>query len=703
MTFTRRGFLELSGGLMIGFALPAGRRSLRAEAAPAGVAEPAQINAFVRIGNDEVVTFFLNHAEMGQGVWTGLPMLVAEELEADWSKIRVEHAPVAPAFFHTAGRGQRTGGSSSTRSEWNRLREVGAMARMMLVEAAARRWKTSPAKLRAELGHVIRGHDRLSYGALAAEAARLTPPTKVALKDPASWRIIGQPHARLDGPEKITGAAQYGIDVRLPGMLTAIVVRSPTFGGKATAFRADAALRVPGVKQVVAVPSGVAVIAEHYWAAQVGRAALENEIEWDGAGGDFDSASYLASLRKLVQGPGVAASDQGDVAAALAGAASRLEAQYELPYLAHAPMEPLNATVRIDGDRCEIWTGTQAPSGDRAAAAEILGIPPEHVAVHSMFLGGGFGRRGSLGNDFVREAVHVARAAGAPVKTVWSREDDIRGGHYRPMVVHRAEAGLDAGGRPVAWRHTIAGQPIQRPGQASDPSGYEGIADSPYLGALGSHLVTMHSPPTPVTVQWWRSVGNSHTAFAMESFVDELAHAGRQDPLELRRGLLASHPRHRRVLDTVAERAGWGTPAPSGIARGLAIHESFGTIVAEIAEVSVEHGQIRVHRVVCAVDCGVALNPSGVIAQMESGIVYGLSAALYGEITLKHGRVQQSNFHDYPVIRMHDAPRIEVTIVASDGAIGGIGEPSTPPIAPAVANAVFALTGKRLRALPFRL
>ncbi|HEX3481390.1 MAG TPA: xanthine dehydrogenase family protein molybdopterin-binding subunit [Kofleriaceae bacterium] len=698
MTWTRRGFLGATGGLVIGFALPVRRRPYLVEAAVAG--EPATVTAFLRIGTDDVVTVMANHSEMGQGVWTTIPMLIAEELEADWSKIRVEHAPVAPEFARPGGRGQGTGGSSTTRSEVERLRQVGATARIMLIEAAARRWKVPADRLRAEAGHVIGPGGRLSFGQLAADAAKLPPPARVALKDPASWKIIGKPMRRLDSPEKITGRAVFGIDVQLPGLLTAVVRRPPTFGGQVKAFRADAALRVPGVRKVVGVPSGVAVVADHFWAAKLGRDALE--VDWDpGPGGEFSTDGYLAKLRELVHQKGEPAADKGNADAALAGAARRIEAQYELPYLAHAPMEPLNATVRIAPDACEIWTGTQSQTGDQRAAAEILGLAPEKVAIHTTFLGGGFGRRAALGQDFVREAVEVARAAGAPVKTVWTRDDDLRGGRYRPMFVHRVEGGLDAGGWPVAWRHTIAGQPIARPG-GTDTSGFEGIADSPYLGAL-AHLVTLHSPQTPVPVQWWRSVGNSHTAFAMESFIDELAHAGKHDPLALRRRLLADHPRPLAVLDAVAERARWGTPPPAGIGRGLAIHQSFGSVVAQVADVSVADGRIRVHRVVCAIDCGLAVNPAGITAQMESSIVYGLSAALYGAIHIDHGRVRESNFHDYPVLRIHEAPAIEVVIVPSKAAMGGGGEPGTPPTAPAVANAVFALTGKRLRALPFQL
>jgi isoquinoline 1-oxidoreductase subunit beta len=485
-------------------------------------------------------------------------------------------------------------------------------------------------------------------------------------------------------------------------MLTAVVLRSPALGGRVKAVRADAARKVPGVRHVVEVPSGVAVVADHFWAAHQGRAALD--VDWElGPDAAFDSDDYLAKLRELVRGRGQVAATRGDVDAALASAATRIEARYELPYLAHAALEPLNATVRIADGRCEIWTGTQAQTTDQAAAAEILGLPIDRVDLHTMFLGGGFGRRGAAGNDFVREAVHVARAANAPVKTVWTREDDMRGQRYRPMFVHRVEGAVDARGRVAAWRHTIAGQPIIRATGKPDESGFEGIADSPYLPAVPAHLVSMHSPAAPVVVQWWRSVGNSHTAFAMESFLDELAHAARRDPLELRRELLAASPRHRRVLDVVAERAGWGKPLPAGRGRGIALHECFGSIAAQVAEASVERDQIRVHRVVCAIDCGLAINPAGVVAQIESGIIYGLSAALYNAIHIKRGRVAESNFHDYPVMRISEAPRIDVEIVASGAAPGGVGEPGTPPIAPAVANAIFAATGKRLRTLPFRI
>jgi isoquinoline 1-oxidoreductase subunit beta len=702
VAFTRRAFLEATGGLVIGFALPWKLHPFaeaEAEAAAATPAAGASINAFLRIGTDDTVTILVNHSEMGQGIWTTLPMLLAEELEADWSKIRVEHAPAAPAYFQPGSTRQGTGGSGSTISEFERMRQVGATAREMLIAAAARRWKTDASQLRAENGFVVRGKDRLSYGRLAADAARLKPPETVKLKDASEWKIVGKPHKRLDSPEKVTGRAQFGADVRFPGLLTAVVLRSPSFGGTLKSFHAEEALRVPGVKKVLQVPSGVAVVADHFWAAQ--RAREKVQAEWDlGPGGEFDSNVYLGELRELVKKPGDVVVEAGDVAAALAGAAKRIEAQYELPYLAHAPMEPLNATVKIGKGTCEIWTGTQAQTQDQKAAADILGIAPEKVTLHTMFLGGGFGRRAARGADFVTEAVHVAKAAGAPVKTMWTREDDIQGGNYRPMFVHRIEGGLDDKGRPVAWRQTIAGQPIAPPGR-KDQSAFAGIPTSPYLKQIAAHRVTQHSPPTPVTVQWWRSVGNSHTAFAVESFVDELAHAAKRDPVELRREMYRDHAQHARVLEAAAERAGWGKPPPAGQARGVAVHASFGSLVAQVAEVSLDGDRIRVHRVVCAVDCGQAVNPAGVVAQMESAILYGLSAAMFGAIHIVKGRVQEGNFDDYRLVRQKDAPHVDVVLVPSQADMGGIGEPGTPPIAPAVANAMFALTGKRLRTLPF--
>jgi isoquinoline 1-oxidoreductase beta subunit len=704
-TFLRRS-LVTGAGLVIAFYVPGKARG----AAPAAEKPLPPPNAFLRIARDGSVTILLAHSEMGQGIWTGLAMLVAEELACDWSKVKVEHAPAAPAYAHTAFGIQMTGGSTTTWSEFDRYRTVGAMARDMLVRAAAARWKTDPRRLRAENGYVVRGKDRLSYGELAAAAEKLAPPAKVKLKEPKDWKLIGKPTRRLDTPEKITGKAIFGIDVAFPGLRTALVARAPVFGGKVRSFDATKASAVPGVEKVVQVPSGVAVVARDFWAAERGREALL--VEWDlGPGARVDTDALRESYRALARTPGAVAAEAGDADAGLEAAGKRLVAEYDVPYLAHAPMEPLNCTVRLEGGRCEIWTGTQFQTMEQAVAAKIAGVPPENVVVHTPFLGGGFGRRATPVSDFVSEAVHVAKAAGLPVKVLWTREDDIRGGYYRPLFVHRVEVGLDGEGVPRAWKHAIVGQSILAgtPFEAMvkngiDEASVEGVADSPYLEEVGARRVTLHSPRNEVPVLWWRSVGNTHTAFAVESMIDELAHAAGKDPLAYREALLRNHPRHLRALRLAAEKAGWGSPPPAGRARGLAVHASFGSIVAQVAEVSVgDEGRIRVHRVWCAVDCGLAVNPLAVEAQVEGSIAFGLGPVLRSKLTLKGGRVQESNFHDYEVLRLDDMPAVSVHLVASDAKMGGVGEPATAPIAPAVANAVFALTGKRLRSLPLRL
>jgi isoquinoline 1-oxidoreductase beta subunit len=709
---TRRDFLKTaalsSAGLVIAFFVPAGRRF--AQAAVPGPAPLPQPNAFLRIAPDDTITVVLAHSEMGQGVWTSLPMLIAEELDADWSRVRAEHAPAAQVYAHTGFGIQATGGSTSTSSEFDRYRQVGAIARTMLVQAAAQRLGVSADQCRTENGAVLASGQRLSYGALAEEAARLPMPERVALKDPSQWKLIGKRTRRLDTPEKITGRAGFGLDVHFEGLLTAVVARSPVFGGSLKSFDDKAALAVPGVRKVVAVPSGVAVVADHFWAAQRGRDALK--VDWDpGPGASLDSAALLVEFQKLAAAGGRVAASRGDAGAALAASKRKVSAEYVVPYLAHAPMEPLNCTVRIGADRCEIWTGTQFQTFDQLAAARITGLRPDQVELHTTFLGGGFGRRGNPRSDWVSEAVHVAKAAGAPVKTVWTREDDVQGGFYRPMFLHRVTAALGKDGLPAAWDHTIVGQSIvagtpfaqAMAANGVDHSSVEGVADSPYLQAIPDHRVQSRDFEAPIPVLWWRSVGHSHTAFVMESMMDELAAAAGSDPVAFRRKLLAGSPRQLAVLELAAAKAGWGKPLPAGRARGIAVHESFGSHVAEVAEVSVEGGQIRVHRVVCAIDCGIAVNPATIEAQMQSGIAFGLGAALKGAITFKDGRVQQSNFDDYRLLRLPEMPRVEVHIVPSLERPGGVGEPGTPPIAPAVANAVAALTGKRLRALPLRV
>jgi isoquinoline 1-oxidoreductase beta subunit len=719
---SRRSFLKTSavvgGGLVVSFFVPSAMRRFafaQEGATPMPAANPGlpNANAFLRIGSDESVTVLLSHSEMGQGIWTTLPMLVNEELDADWSHFRVEHAPAAQAYFSTVFPIQMTGGSMTTWSELDRYRQVGAVARTLLVQAAAAQWGVKPGDCRTEKGFVVCGDRRASYGSLADAAAKLPQPEKVDLKPPEKWTVIGQPTRRLDSPEKITGRAKFGIDVQFPGLLTAVVAHAPTFGGKVKSFDASSAKAVPGVKAVVEVPSGVAVVAEHFWAAKKGRDALE--VQWDlGPHAKLDTTELRQSYRETAKSAGAKASEAGDAGKALAEkSATAVVAEYSLPYLAHAPMEPLNCTVKpgaIPSDPCEVWTGTQFQTVDQQRVAQIFGLKPDQVKINTTFLGGGFGRRANIASDFVVEAAHVAKAANAPVKVVWTREDDIRGGYYRPMAVHRLEGTLDGDGRPAAWRHRIvsqsivAGSPFAGMIQGGiDPTVVEGAADSHYLKSIPHHRVELHTSDPGVPVLWWRSVGHSHTAFAVESFIDELAHAAKRDPLEFRLDLLEKTPRVRAVLELAAEKAGWGSAPPEGRARGLAVHESFGSIVAQVAEVSVEGGKIRAHKVVCAIDCGVCVNPLGVAAQMESGIAYGLGAALHGELHMKDGRVVESNFHDYRILRLHEMPEVEVHIVPSREKSGGAGEPGTPPIAPAVANAVFALTGKRLRELPFRL
>jgi isoquinoline 1-oxidoreductase beta subunit len=707
----RREFLKtgaaVGGGLLVSWYLPL--PSAGAERAAAGENQVA-LNAFVRIGTDESVTVIASHSEMGQGVYTSLPMLLNEELEADWSKIRVEAAPVDKVYNHPIFGMQMTGGSTTSPAEWERYRKMGALARTMLVAAAAQQWKVDAASCQVEKGVVLHRAtgQRATYGSLANAAAQLTPPAEVKLKDAKSFTLIGKPTRRLDTPSKTNGSAQFGLDVSLPGMLTAVVARPPVFGGKVAKFDASEALKVPGVKAVEQVESGVAVIAERFWPAKVGRDKLV--VEWDlGPNAGMSTEQMTRDFAEQAKSPGVVAKKTGDPEGALKTAAKTITAEYDVPYLAHAMMEPLNCVVDLHADGCEIWTGTQFETVDRANAAQVAGLPPEKVQIHTTLLGGGFGRRANPASDFVREAVHVAKVAKAPVKVVWTREDDLQGGWYRPMWHDRFVAGLDANGEPLAWTHTIVGQSIMQGTlfeafgikDGVDSTSVEGAADLLY--GVPNLQVDLHSPKIGVPVQWWRSVGHSHTGFSVEAFLDEVAHAGGKDPYELRRKLLANQPRMLAVLDLAAQKANWGAKLPAGVGRGIAGHFSFDSYVAQVVEASVaKDGAVRVHRVVCAVDCGTVINPDTVKAQMEGGIVFGLTAALKTEITLKNGRVEQTNFHDYQMLRIFESPKIEVYIVPSNANPTGVGEPGVPPVAPALANAIFAVTGKRIRRLPIR-
>ncbi len=712
---SRRNFLKtgavLSSGLLISFTVP-GAKKLGAATSMVGPQSGAAFapNAYLHITADNEVLVYLAHAEMGQGIWTTLSMMIADELDVDVNKMTVQHGDAWKPYQHTAFGIQITGGSSTTWSEFDRYRKAGATARALLVQAAAQKFGVSPSECKTENGMVTAGDKSATYGELATAAGALPAPGEVPLKDPKDWKYIGKGVKRLDTPAKINGTAKFGMDMQFPGMLTAVVLHAPVFGAKVKTVDAAKAKSIPGVKQVVQIPGGVAVLADNYWAAKKGRAALK--VDWDlGSGVKVDSAAMLAQYKQLAKTPGTPAGKEGNVDSAMSKAVKTVEAEYVFPYLAHAPMEPLNVTIQLKGNQCEIWTGTQMPGIDQEAAAKVLGLKPEQVRVNTVFLGGGFGRRATPASDFVKEAAEIIKASGKPlVKMVWSREDDVKGGFYRPMFLHKITAGLNAEGMPVAWKHTIVGQSIMEGTffagmikDGIDGASVEGVVDSPYMGAIPDRLITLHSPKNEVPVLWWRSVGHTHTAMAMEGMIDELAQAAGKDQLAYRQELLKSHPRHLAALNLAAEKAGWGKPLPEGRFRGIAVHESFLSYVAQVAEISLNSdGTIKVHRVVSAIDCGLAVNPDGVKAQIESGINYGLSAALLGEISLEKGRVKQGNFNDYVVARMFDTPaEIEVYIVKSDGKMGGVGEPGVPPVAPAIANAYFNATGRRLRQLPF--
>jgi isoquinoline 1-oxidoreductase beta subunit len=579
------------------------------------------------------------------------------------------------------------------------------------MDAAAQNWNVAPSSLRTEKGRVY--HDAsgrsASYGELSAKAATLPVPAEVALKDPKDFKIIGTNVKRVEGRDKVTGKAEFSIDVRLAGMLTAVVAHPPVCGGTAKSFDASKAMAVAGVIKVKPISTGVAVIAKDFWTARTAREALE--IVWDdGPNGNLDSAEIREQYRKLANEPGLVAENEGDAEKGMVSASKTVEAVYEVPYLAHAPMEPLNAVAHVQADRCDIWAGTQYQTMDQKVGAAITGLAPEQIYVHTTLLGGGFGRRANVTSDFVADAVEVAKGENVPIKTIWTREEDIQCGYFRPMFVHKLKAGVDAKGMPTTWHQRLVGQSLAQGTflepfmmkDGIDASSVEGAAGMPY--SIPNRRVESHNAPRTLSVLWWRSVGHTHTGFVNESFLDEVAHAGGKDPYELRRQLLQNEPRHLAVLELAAEKGDWGKPLPQGRARGIAVRKSFESYVAEVAEVSLDGGgEVRVHRVVCAVDCGITVNPWNVVAQMESAIVYGLTAALYSELTVKKGRVQQSNFHDYPVLRMDRMPKIEVHLVKSTEKPTGVGEPGVPPLAAAVANALFALTGKRVRKLPIKM
>jgi len=720
LELSRRDVLRAgaSGALVIGFHFtPAGR----ARAAEAEVASNLAPNAFVRIGADDSVTVIAKHLEMGQGTYTGLATILAEELDADWAHVKVEAAPADASRYNNLSFGtmQGTGGSSAMANSWMQLRQAGAAARAQLVAAAASQWNVPAGEITVKQGVVSHAGSgkKARFGELVATAVTLEPVKDAPLKDPKTFTLVGkQKLPRKDTTDKTNGKAVFTQDIRLPGMLTAVVAHPPRFGAKPKSFDATASRKVRGVVDVVMIDTGVAVLAKGFWAAKKGRDALK--VEWDESSAMAQGSEELvAEYRRLLDEPGSVAGKQGDADAAFRKAGSVARVDYQFPYLAHAAMEPLNCVIRRDKDGAEMWNGEQFHTVDQAAVAGVLGLKPEQVRINTLYAGGSFGRRANPAADFPVECARIVKAIGgkAPVKLVWTREDDMRGGYYRPLYLHRIEAALDGRGELIAWRQRIVGQSILAgtPFEAFmvkdgvDATSVEGAANLPYH--VPNLLVDLHSPRKTVPVLWWRSVGHTHTGFAVEAMIDQMAEAARADPVEFRLGLLSKHPRHAGVLKLAAEKAGWAKPLAAGKTgekrgRGVAVVESFNSYVAEVAEVTVrEDGSFSVDRVVCAVDCGVAINPDVVRAQMEGGIGYGLSAALHGAITLKNGATEQSNFHDYQVLRINEMPKIEVHIVASGEAPTGVGEPGVPPLAPAVANAIAAATGKRLTSLPLKL
>lgn len=728
---SRRGFLQAGAGLALGIYLSPLLSEAGAAVAQAAPPPPPAVapSAFLRIAPDGAVTVISKHLEMGQGTFTGLATLVAEELDADWSKVSVEGAPADVSRYGNLAWGgvvQGTGGSSAMAGAWEQMRKAGAAAKAMLVGAAAEAWKVPAKDITVSKGMLSHAASKRSahFGEFAEAASRLPVPENPVLKTPDQYVLIGKEHVhRRDSAAKTNGSAQFTQDVQLPGMLVAVLARAPRFGSKIASFDAAPAKAIAGVTHVFAVPGkkdtyedGVAVLAKDTWTALKGRKALA--VQWD------DSAAYrgssdtmLADYRKLAATPGTVAMQRGNAAAAIEGAAKTVEAEYTVPYLAHASMEPLNCVVKLGDGLCEIWNGEQFHTPDQAAVAAQLGLQPQQVHIHQVYAGGSFGRRANPKSEYVLQAVQVAQLAAkqghaGPVKVVWSREDDTTGGYYRPLALHVARAGLDAEGNIVGWWHRIVGQSIAKGSpfeqmmikDGIDDSLIEGVNDLPY-DAAALHL-ELHIADNPVTTQWWRSVGHTHTGFAAEAFIDELAAAAGKDAYEFRRDRLGKHPRDLGVLNLAAAKAQWDKPLAPGKTgerrgRGIAVHKSFGSYIAQVVEVTVQaDGQVKVDRVVCAVDCGIAINPDVIRAQMEGGIGFGLSAALHGAITLKDGIVQQSNFHDYKQLRIHEMPKIDVHIVASEEKPTGVGEPGTAVIAPALVNALAAATGKRVRQLP---
>ena len=717
---SRRNFLQGVAGLTLGFCLPA-IAGPAASGTAASAASPFAPNAFLRIGTDNLVTVVAKHLEMGQGTYTGLATILAEELDADWKTVRIEGAPADATRYNNLfwGPAQGTGGSNAMANSWDQLRQAGATGKAMLVSAAARRWKVPAEEITVRDGVVSHSSSKrkLRFGELAEAAAVEAVPAKVSLKDPKDFRLVGKHAPRKDSAEKTNGRAIFTQDIQLPGMRVALVSHPPRFGATVRSFDSSAAKRVKGVTDVVQIPSGVAVLATDTWSAKKGRDALS--VDWDESRAfKLGSEEILLRYREMAKLPGLVAHKAGDTDQAFAAAANIVKAAYDFPYLAHAAMEPMNCVIRLTAQGCEVWNGEQMQTGDQGQLAAIFGLKPEQVKINMLYAGGSFGRRANTKSDYIVEAAQIVKAIGgkAPVKLVWTREDDMRAGYYRPMFHHALEAAVDASGRLTGWRHRLVGQSILAGSpfesmmvkDGIDAVSVEGAANLPY--AIPNKLVDLHTPKDiQVPVLWWRSVGSTHTAYATEVFLDLVARSLGKDPVALRLELLAGHPRHAGVLKLAADKSGWAAPLKPGApgsrrGKGVAVHESFGSYVAEVAEVTVAaDGSIKVDRVVCAVDCGIAVNPDNIRSQVEGGVGFALSAALHGEITLKEGVVVQGNFDGYQLLRIDEMPKVEVHILPSNEKPTGIGEPGVPPLAPAVANAIAAATGKYPTRLPFRM
>jgi isoquinoline 1-oxidoreductase beta subunit len=712
LKFTATASVTAGGGLLLGFCIPAvsqgqaGKSVIGGDGIEVPQSGGFAPNAFVQIDQSGKVTLVMPKVEMGQGVYTSIPMLIAEELEVSLDSVTLDHAPPnEKLFMDPLLGGQLTGGSTSIRYAWEPMRRAGATARTMLLAAAAQQWQVDPASCHAERGEVVHAESgrRAGYGQLTAAAAKRPVPQNVTLKNPKDFKLIGTPVKRLDSPEKVDGTAQFGLDVRAPGMVYAAIANCPVLGGTLASVDDTNAKKIPGVRQVVKVDNAVAVIGDHTWAAKRGVAALD--IQWnEGAGANLSTKQIVDDLASAAQRDGAVAHEEGDVGKAFGDAKTRVDAVYQQPFLAHATMEPVNCTMHVRPDGCEIWIGTQVPTRVVDTAAQVTGLPADRIVVHNHLLGGGFGRR--LETDMVRQAAKVAKQVAAPVKVVWTREEDIQHDMYRPYYYDRISAGLDANGKPAAWQHRIVGSSIiarfAPPAfqHGVDPDAVEVAADLPY--DLPNQLVDyVRVEPHDVPTAFWRGVGATRGTFVVESFMDELAAQAKTDPVKYRRDLLGKTPRALNVLDVATKAAGWGNAVPKGQGRGVSVMHAFGSFFAMVADVTVDQGgEVSVNRVVCAVDCGMAVNPNTIEAQVQGGIIFGITAALYSEITIKDGRVEQNNFTDYRILRIHETPSIEVHIVKSAEAPGGIGEPGTAALAPALTNAIYAATGKRLRHLP---